>query len=528
MLKAMNDYVKYSADAESIRLLKQSMNISSEMAWLVSAPNQDILVRIDDLKPGDVIAVHKGEVIAVEGEIVDGSALVNTMYCTGQPIVSRLRAGNKVYQGMSLISESLKIKVEKVPEKVNKPLIGKEKMDIHEKVSSFQNFITHVSIGTSILSYLVRGDIMNALAIVLVLTPSGSGTALSTGLKSYITLLNKHKIFIKSPEAFEKVINTDRIVFDKTGTLTNEIMKLDFIKSFDSNFSEDQLLKICAACESDHYHPISISLQNQISSGLDTSKVKHSILIPSKGVQASYEQHTVLIGNKDFMEENGVDLKQGSEMYMSCEKKLLSPVLVGIDGKLSGIIALRDSLREGANELVNRLKERPNMNVSLLTGDNEYKAENIGQRLGINDIYSECSYEDKKQVIEKLQNNETVLMVGDGINDVAAMRTADVSVSFANSSCDMVKLNSDCIIFEDDMSRLVDMMSLSHKAYRSINQNITLSQLFNIVFGWLAIMGRIDAFTAKSLNTLNSLMVMLLNKRIEYLSPEGPYDYNKK
>lgn len=523
MLKAINDYIKYSADAECLRLLNQSMNKTSEMAWLVSSSGQEILVSIDALKVDNVISAHEGEVIPVQGEVIEGNALINTLYYTGQPIISRIDKGSKVYEGISILSGTVTIKVEKLPEKKAKPLLKKESMQIHQRVSNYQKVITPVSLGVGAASYLLSGNIMNTFAVLLALTPSGAGTALSTGMKSYISLLNKHKIFIRRPETFEKVIHTNHIVFDKTGTLTDGRMNLELITSFDSHYSENDLLKICAACESEHYHPISITLNYKNVNNIDINKVNNSILIPSKGVKAYYENHTVVIGNNQFMDENGIDIDDKLKMYKDYEARLLTPVLVSIDGRLTGMLAFTDNLKEDSYDLIKQIKQKHSFDISLLTGDNKYKAKDIAQKLGINNVYSNCTYEDKAKIIHEFKTSETVMMIGDGINDIDAMREADISVSFADSSCDQIKLNSDFIIFENNMVKLADMVSLSKKAYGKINQSITISQLYNIFFGGLALLGGIDAFAAKGINTINSLIVLLLNKRIEYLSPEKQY-----
>lgn len=517
MLKAMNDYLKYSADAECLRLLNQSMNKTSEMAWLVSSSREEVLVGVDTLRIDDVISAHEGEVIPVQGEVIGGSALINTLYYTGQPVVSRIGEGSNVYEGLSILSGNLTIKVKKLPVKEEKPKLNQENMYIHQRVSKFQKKITLLSLGAGAVSYLISGNIMNTLAVLLVLSPSGSGTALSTGMKSYLTLLNKNKIFLRRPEVFERIVNIEHILFDKTGTLTEGIMKLEFIKSFNNNFSDQEILKICAACESDHYHPISLTIQNENKRNININEVKDSILIPSKGIIANYKQHQVLIGKKEFMEENGIDLNHGLDMYQDCEKKRLTPVFIVIDHELTGMLVLADVLREGSSELIKRIKQKPSLKVTMLTGDNHYKAQDIAHKLGINRVYSNCSFEDKAKIIGEYKKTETVTMVGDGINDVEAMKAADVSISLADFSCDQVKLNSDVIIFEENMLGIPDMISLSEKAYCKINQSITISQMYNILFGGLAFVGAIDAFTAKSFNTINSLMVLLLNKRIEYL-----------
>ncbi len=517
MLKAMNDYIKYSADAESRRLLNQSINRMSGTAWLVSASGQEVLVGIGSLKPDDLIAVHEGEVIAVKGKVEEGAALVDTLYYSGQPVVSNISAGGMVNDGMSVLSGELKVKVHGLPESAERGRAEKGGLLIEQKVKKYQSAVTPLSLTAGSAAFLISGNFMNALAVLLALTPSGAATALSTGMKSYISLLNKHKIFLRRPEVFEKVTGVNHIVFDKTGTLTYGRMRLELLESYDRGYSGEELLKICAACESDHYHPISLTLQEENGNSLDTGNVRSSVLIPSRGVRAVYNSHDILIGNRLMMNENGISMGNAEKAYADCEKRLLIPVAVSIDGRLTGLLAFSDTLRKGSYELVERLMQKHGLKISLITGDSGQKAGEIAGKLHINDVYGNCSQEDKARIIRGFKKSGRVMMVGDGLNDIDAMKEADISVSFASSSADRVKLNSDCILFEDHMVRLADMVSLSQRAYRRIDQSIVFSKLYNMFFGVLAFTGAIDAFAAKSVNTVNSLLVLLLNKRIEYL-----------
>lgn len=183
-------------------------------------------------------------------------------------------------------------------------------------------------------------------------------------------------------------------------------------------------------------------------------------------------------------------------------------------GEKSGV-SRRDPL-----EMINKLKQRGFSSITMVTGDTQEKAQEVAKKLGITSFYSNCQNEDKEKIILELKKSGIVLMVGDGVNDINAMRSADVSVSFINSTCDRIKLHSDCIILHDDMIKLLDVLGFSRKTYTYINQNISFAQGFNIFWGGVALFGQLNPFTAKSLNTLNSLIVLLLNKRIEYVSPD--------
>lgn len=523
ILRSLNEYVRYSADVKSQRLLNQSMLKTSGMAWIVSNQGQEVLVPLESTAIGDIIIVHKGELIPVEGKVTEGSAIINCTYHTGRPYSSKITKGRIVYDGMTVLSGEIKIKVSRIPETGNKEDISIHNLDINKKVNNYQERIMPYSMGAAAIIYLMTGSILDAMAIMLILAPSGSEVALSTGITSYVSALSKYGIYLRNPNTIEKITATDNVIFDKTGTLTYGRMRIISVKSFDDNYSEKDLLRICAACEINSQHPVAVTLRKIVSKDIDTSKIESTVTIPSQGVKAVYDGRKVLIGNKELMKKSKIPLDNAVDIYADYEERFYTPILVSIDKKISGIIVLQDVIKDDSYEMVDTLKNMGFKNISLLTGDSRRNAEASASEIGICNAYGDCSYQDKAKVIEKNKQYSTVMMVGDGVNDVLAMKTADVSLSFASSSCDRAKLHSDCIVFEDDMNRLPQLIYLSNKSHGMIKQSIAASKLYNIIFGLLDFVLRFDPFTAKTIDTVNSLIVLLLNKRIEYLKPEDTY-----
>lgn len=521
-LKALSDYIKYTSDVECMRSIRQNTEKTSGLAYLVQ-DDQTVLVPLCDLYVGNCIEIHKGEVIPVKGEIVEGNAVVNNLYYTGQPYAEEIDNGNIVYEGMAVISGDIKVKVIETPDIEVKPDELEKNINIYNKVQSCTKNFTYISLGLAAINYIITRSFLGALSILLVLSPSAKGTAYSSGLKNYVSLLRKNKIYIRNPNVFEKLSKVDNIIFDKTGTLTNGKMIIRQVEVFDKRYSDSELLKICASCEMDNYHPISITL-HKASEDYDFRNVTSSVLIPSKGVIAQYDSRRVLIGNQKLMQEYDIDISKGSSLYEKSVNMFCTPVFVAVDQTLAGIIVLKDVLKDSAEKLIRKLKQNENLNIVLLTGDNENNANYIASFLEIETVYSNCKSEDKVKIVNQYKQNGVTMMVGDGVNDILSMRAADISVSFVNSSCDKVKLHSDCIIIEDDMTKLFDMLSLSQKSYRRINQSIFASNAYNVFFGTLAFNSQIDAFAAKSFNTINSLMVLLLNQRINYLLPKKDYN----
>jgi cation-transporting P-type ATPase C len=518
------NYVKLSADLKCQRLLQNSLIQPPNTAWIITSTGNELLSAVHSLQIGDIIFIHKNEVVPAEGEVIEGTAMISYLYYTGQPVVSSIKEGNKIYEGVIVLSGKLKVRVLKIPDTLNKKDIPLERLYLNEKVAKFQEEIVPVAMVLATISYLLTGDILNALSTILVFCPASSDLALRCGMQNYSYLLSKHNIYIRNPNTLEKIINTNSIIFDKTGTLTYGNMRIVSIESFNQNYNKEDLLKICTVCEAANYHPISITLQEKLkkinsssisNTDYDIKNVQDSILVPSRGIRAVYNNHSVLIGNTEFFKENHISLGSALDKYLNCEKNFYTPILISVDNCLAGIIVMEEIIRDNAYTLIDNLKHKGITSISLLTGDHYDKAKYISDKLGIANTYGDCNLEEKAKIIEQHKLQNTVMMVGDGINDIAAMKASDISVSFASSSCDKIKLDSDCIIFDDDINRLSDLIVLSKETYSKINKNIKFANLYNVTFGTMAFLGIFNIFAAKSIDTINSIFVLILNERIK-------------
>ncbi|PAB60386.1 heavy metal translocating P-type ATPase [Anaeromicrobium sediminis] len=519
-LKSLNDYIKYSADVECYRLLNKSMRKGTGMACIKDSEGNELLVPVDYLRVDDVISIHKGEISPVEGIVVEGKGIINNLYTTGQTLVTHVDDGDRIYEGSIVVSGELKIRVINLPKFSSKIDTSINSLNIYESVTKYQEKISKIAVGLSIINYCITGSLLNAFSVVLLLCPSSSEVAMSIGVKRYLSLLAKNNIYLRNPNTFEKLLHIDHVLFDKTGTLTYGRMKIIDVETFDKRYSKNELLKICAACEVNHYHPISITIQEETGKDYDLRKLESSALLPSKGIEAVYDNQRVIIGNKELMEENTINISKYLNLYIEYEEKLFTPIFISIDNKLRGMIVLKDTLREESYELIDKLKETNIKNISILSGDTYSKNYDVASKLGIENIYSNCTNENKLEIISKHKIANKVMMVGDGINDITAMNKADISVCLGNSSCDNIKYHSDCIIFEDDISKLYDFISLTEKSYKIITQNINISKLYNMTTGALAFFMPINPFTAKFLNSLGTVMTLLLNKRIKNLDSD--------
>ncbi|MBC7958403.1 MAG: cation-translocating P-type ATPase, partial [Vallitaleaceae bacterium] len=399
ILKYLSDYIKYAAEVECMRTLNDSMGKTSGMAWLLLPDHQEVLVPVDGLKIGDLVVVHKGEVSGVEGEIISGRAVLNSLYHSGQPIVTHVGKGNKVHEGSTVVFGDVTVKIERLPALVSKNDLSYEHLNIYKRVGVYQNKVTKIAMGAAGLNYILTGNMLNALSVLLVLTPSATATALSDGMKNYVATLKSHNIYLRNTNTFEKIASTDVMMFDKTGTLTYGNMRINHIESFSETYSSRELLKICAACEVDHYHPISITLKDYADEDYDVSKVQSSVLIPSQGIEAVYDNHQLLIGNIKLFENKNINLTSGMRQYRHFEQQFYYPLFIAIDNELAGIISMEDEVRKHADLLFYKLRTKGIHDIRLLTGDIYEKALHTADQLGIEKVYGECSYEDKLSIV---------------------------------------------------------------------------------------------------------------------------------
>jgi manganese/zinc-transporting P-type ATPase C len=426
VLKHLNDYIRLASEAECRRILNQNLGNFAGLARIYNACGQEALIPVEQLCEGDIIHVVSGELVPVEGIILEGQGSVNTIYHNGQYSMSQVEKGALLPEGSVLIYGTLKIKVNKIPDSLIKEDLNFDDLQIHNKVDSLQDFLTPLSIGAAALNYVFTGSLERSLSTLLVMCPTASSIALTAGMRNYTALLSKKHIYLRNPNTLENIINTNHIVFDKTGTLTYS--KID-----------------------------------------------------------------------DFSKE------LTKEYYFKGER-----------------------LRKGTLTLMNSLRKRGYKSISIVTGDSEEKAQALGKHLSISSIYSHCSNLDKVKIIESKKKNGRTMMVGDGINDILAMKSANVSVSFITSACASTKLHSDCIIFDDDLIKLNELFVLSAKAYRKIERDITISKVYNLTFGAVTLVFNIGIFTAESINTVHSLIMLLLSERIRWTLPSESKYIEKK
>ncbi|MCK8826663.1 HAD-IC family P-type ATPase [Natroniella acetigena] len=465
-LKSITDLIGEHSNLQLQQVLLANDRNRLELVWY-NHNQQEYLLPLKEVERGDLISFYEEEMILVAGTIKEGTAIVSLSYRSGQPEVKQLTEGVKVVPGMLLLAGKIKVKVAQVSIK-QKTELEEVKMKLREEVDNYQQHSLYTASSLAICSYLTTGTLVGPLSIFLVMSPSATEIALNAGLAKYAKLLLRNKILLKDVNKIEKIIEVDQVLFDKTGILTSGKLEVVEMELTDNTYCYKDLKLTCQ-------QRFDLAEQDQITSITD---VEDSELLSVKELQFEEQYLTVYIGTVD---------------------------------KVIGKVKLREQLCFASKEVIFKLKRR-GIEVELLSGDRRSNVEHIAQKLEIKEYHGELTDQDKMNQIAN--KNENVIMMGDGINDLAAIKTADLGLTFKQSECKEVVASADCILLDKDLNLLPRLLALSEESYQQIRLNIVVGQGFSLLLSSIALFGSINPFLAKSLSTLNSILAILNSARI--------------
>ena len=364
----------------------------------------------------------------------------------------------------------------------------------------------------AILAYVFTGNIVTAVTVLVVFCPCALVLATPTAIMAAIGQATKHGVIIKSGEALEKMGKVDTIAFDKTGTLTYGRLDVSDMISFDETISETDLLSLAASAEAKSEHPLGKAI-------VAYAKAKEVPLAEStafkmttgKGIFAEVDTRSLLCGNEKFLTENGVSIDNKVQSALErLRTQGKASILVAEGQKCIGVIALSDVLRPEAKDMVSRLSDMHTRTV-LLTGDHQKTADYFARQVGISEVRAELLPEEKVRSIEKLQaENHKVCMIGDGVNDAPALKTADVSVAMGSMGSDIAVDAAEVALMSDDISKIPYLKRLSNATVKTIKASITLSMCINFVAIVLSLMEVLTPTTGALVHNAGSCFVVLI------------------
>ena len=516
---ALEDYTLQKAKST----LKESLALNIDTVWLVGDDGEEKQYPAVEIKKGDKIKIHMGDVIPVDGKVISGEGMVNEASMTGEPLAVHKTYGKTVHAGTvveegNLIVEVFSINKETRLNKIIDLIENSEnlKAETQSKAEKLADSIVPYSFLATALTYLFTGNSTKALSVLMVDFSCAIKLTTPLSIISAMREASDNRMMVKGGKFLENYATADTIVFDKTGTLTNATPEVVHVFPMSKRYTRDEILKMAACIEEHFAHSIATAIVKQAEKeGLvheeDHSEVEY---IVAHGIVTTYGGKRAVIGSRHFLfDDEGIKINKTQEKKIKKEVAHHSVVYLAIDGKLEGLICIDDPVRDEAKFVIEELKSSGIENVMMLTGDSESGAKSSADALGITQYKSQVLPEDKSRIIEELKaEGKTVIMVGDGINDSPALATADVSVSMKNSS-DIAREVADISLLSDDLHDLVTLRKLSTGMLDKINSNYHRIVAVNSTLIGLGVLGAISPSTSSMIHNLSTMLFGALSTK---------------
>ena len=477
------------------------------------------MVEAEDIEKGDILRILPGETIPADGTIIKGETSVDQAIMTGESIPVDKTTGDSVFCGTINRFGSIDITATNVGENSSLQKLIRMVEEAEEKQAPMQriadkaaSYLVPAALLIAITSYIATGDIVTAVTVLVVFCPCALVLATPTAIMAAIGQATKHGVIIKSGEALEKMGKVDTIAFDKTGTLTYGRLEVSDVIVIDSDMQEDEFLSLVASAESRSEHP----LGKAIVEGARTRKIEireseDFKMLSGRGIEAVVDSESILCGSERFIRENEINI--GEKALHALEKfrsEGKASILVAVRGRVIGIVALSDVIKEDAKNMVSKLSAM-NTKTVLLTGDNKKTAAYFASKIGIVEVRAELLPEEKVENIEAIRKaGHRVCMIGDGVNDAPALKSADVSVAMGSMGSDIAIEAADIALMSDDISKIPYLKKLSNATIKTIKASITLSMCINAVAIILSLLGLLNPTTGALVHNAGSCFVVLI------------------
>lgn len=488
------------------------------------------MVPAEAIQKGDVLRVLPGETIPVDGDILAGDTSVDQSIMTGESLPVDKTVGDGVFCGTLNRFGAIDMVASKVGEDSSLQKLIRmveeaesNKAPMERIVDKWAAWLVPIALAIAVLAFAFTGDIVRAVTVLVVFCPCALALATPTSVMAAIGQATRHGVIIKSGEALERMGKVDTIAFDKTGTLTHGTLAVSDVVPF-GGAGRDGLLALAAAAEARSEHPLGKAvLQSARGSGLAVPGAEGFAMAPGKGVSATVRGQCVLCGSAAYLAENGVAVGEealAQAARLRAEGKAI--ILVAQGDVCVGAVALSDTLRPAARGMVRELRDM-DTGVVLLTGDHADTARYFAGQAGISDVHAGLLPAQKVEEVRRLQQQgRSICMIGDGVNDAPALKTADVGVAMGSMGSDIAVEAADIALMGDDIAKIPYLKRLSVATIKTIKFNITLSMCINLVAIVLSVTGIMGPIVGALWHNAGSVLVVLNAARLydrKYTSP---------
>ena len=503
---------------KSVSDLANTMSLGIEKVWLKNKNDEEVLVSTNKVNVGDKIVLRTSNMIPLDGEVIDGGVTVNQSAITGESVAVNKTVGSRVYAGTVVESGECIIKVTQINgqgkyDRIVKMIEDSEKLksSLESKASNLADRLVPFSLFGTIFTYAVTRNVTRALSILMVDYSCALKLTMPVAVLSAINECSNYNATVKGGKYLEALSKANVIVFDKTGTLTNAHPKVADIITFGNN-DKAEMLRL-AACLEEHFpHSVANAVVNEAKArGLDHeeqhSKVEY---IVAHGISSLVGDEKVVIGSYHFVfEDENCTVPQDEQDKFNTIPNEYSHLYMAINRTLVAVICIEDPIKDNVKQTLEDLRANGIDKIVMMTGDSERTAKAVAEKLGIDEYHAEVMPEDKAMFIEKMQTDgNSVIMVGDGINDSPALSKADVGIAISSGAA-IAREIADITVSSDDLNSLVTLKEISNLLMARIRSNYRFIISFNTALIVLGVVGIIPPTTSAFLHNASTLAFTL-------------------
>ncbi len=512
----------------SRKAIRNMLDNNQEKAWLL-VEGIEVSVGAEALKVGDIVVIHSGEKIPVDGTVLSGEAVVNQGPITGESVPIIKEKGDTAFSGTIVEQGKIYVQASKVGEDTSISRIihmieeaSTTRAPIQNIADIYADKLVPYSFLLSGLVYLITADFVRAVTILIVACPCAAGLATPTALAAALGNAAKRGILIKGGKYLEEIGQVDTVLFDKTGTLTKGKPYVTSISMLDQAVNQEETMYLAACCEQGNRHPLATAVVSKaLEMGIKPETPEEVEVVVGRGVIAAIKENQIILGSKRMMTEQHIDTSIGTAVEEKMKTQGETTIYMARNRTLVALIGIKDVVKEESAGAVEGLKQRGIENIAMITGDHQATAEAIAVPLGIENIYSDVLPEGKAAIVRQEQERDRkVLMVGDGVNDSPALAIADVGVAMGTGGTDIAIETADIVLAGDDPQKIVEAIDISRKTIGVIKQSYGIAIGINALGVILGAGRLISPFMAAILHNLSTVGVVLNSSRLLKYEPE--------
>lgn len=517
-IMAIGEILEDKTTGKARKGLKKLISLAPQQGRRIVNGKEE-MISAEEIREGDILRILPGEAIPVDGEIISGETSVDQSVMTGESLPVDKGIGDSVFCGTINRFGAVDIRASKVGEDSSLQKLIRMVKDAENKKAPMQrtadkwaSLLVPAALVLAVIAGIVKQDVITAVTVLVVFCPCALVLATPTAIMAAIGQATKHGVIIKSGEALEKMGRVDTVAFDKTGTLTYGRLEVSDVVVFDKSMSEAALLSIAASAESKSEHPLGKAIVSYAESrNISVNEAEDFRMFAGRGVFSKLNGDEVYCGSEKFLSENGIEIPEAAVRALeTLRNQGKASVVVALKEKVVGIIALSDVLKPDAKEMLEKLSKTGTESV-LLTGDNKRTAAYFAEKVGITQVNAELLPEEKVQCIADLQQSgKTVCMIGDGVNDAPALKTAQVGVAMGTMGSDIAVEAADIALMGDDISKIPYLKKLSNVTVRTIKFSIALALSINLLAIVLSFFGVLTPTTGALVHNAGSIIVVLI------------------